>query len=336
MSAGTAEPHAPGSDRPRPHRRAGRRSPPRAPRARAGRSHPPSRPGRAPPAQPRRAARPHGRASRPAPAAAPRSGPHAGPAPGRRRLAGPRTGTAEPPLPWSPSTPVGGLRSGRCVVPTAGPMTQVRGVLTLSQGRHWGDDASSVPTSGRMPSAGRCGPAGQRVRPSEHVRAQGERHGRPRRHGIPRGARGGTPRDRRSRRTPGLDAAARDRRRRPGHRPPGPRQRPLDAHRAGVSGARRGQRRRRLRVAGLVRHQGGARARRPDVELQRGAAAGAVTVHDDPDWVLDVVTRLTERHEAGRDSPGPSTMPRRSTSVAGCGPSSASRSSSTRWRARPS
>ncbi|MEW1952571.1 FMN-binding negative transcriptional regulator [Terrabacter sp. NPDC080008] len=30
---------------------------------------------------------------------------------------------------------------------------------------------------------------------------------------------------------------------------------------------------------------------------------GAVTVHDDPDWVLDVVTRLTERHEATRESP---------------------------------
>ena len=30
---------------------------------------------------------------------------------------------------------------------------------------------------------------------------------------------------------------------------------------------------------------------------------GAVTVHDDPDWVLDVVTRLTERHEAGREQP---------------------------------
>jgi transcriptional regulator len=30
---------------------------------------------------------------------------------------------------------------------------------------------------------------------------------------------------------------------------------------------------------------------------------GAVTVHDDPDWVLDVVTRLTERHESGREQP---------------------------------
>ncbi len=30
---------------------------------------------------------------------------------------------------------------------------------------------------------------------------------------------------------------------------------------------------------------------------------GAVTVHDDPDWVLDVVTRLTERHETGRERP---------------------------------
>ncbi|GAB3872885.1 FMN-binding negative transcriptional regulator [Terrabacter terrigena] len=28
---------------------------------------------------------------------------------------------------------------------------------------------------------------------------------------------------------------------------------------------------------------------------------GAVTVHDDPDWVLDVVTRLTERHESHRE-----------------------------------
>ncbi len=30
---------------------------------------------------------------------------------------------------------------------------------------------------------------------------------------------------------------------------------------------------------------------------------GTVTVHDDPDWVLDVVTRLTERHEVGRERP---------------------------------
>lgn len=30
---------------------------------------------------------------------------------------------------------------------------------------------------------------------------------------------------------------------------------------------------------------------------------GAVTVHDDPDWVLDVVTRLTEGHESHRESP---------------------------------
>ena len=64
---------------------------------------------------------------------------------------------------------------------------------------------------------------------------------------------------------------------------------------------------------------------------------GAVTVHDDPDWVLDVVTRLTERHEAGREQPvGRHRRPGRSTSVAGCGPSSASRSSSSRSRARPS
>jgi transcriptional regulator len=30
---------------------------------------------------------------------------------------------------------------------------------------------------------------------------------------------------------------------------------------------------------------------------------GAVTVHDDADWVLDVVTALTERHESGRERP---------------------------------
>ena len=30
---------------------------------------------------------------------------------------------------------------------------------------------------------------------------------------------------------------------------------------------------------------------------------GSVTVHDDPDWVLDVVTRLTERHESTRERP---------------------------------
>ncbi len=31
--------------------------------------------------------------------------------------------------------------------------------------------------------------------------------------------------------------------------------------------------------------------------------SGAVTVHDDPDWVLDVVTRLTQRHESARPQP---------------------------------
>jgi transcriptional regulator len=30
---------------------------------------------------------------------------------------------------------------------------------------------------------------------------------------------------------------------------------------------------------------------------------GSVTVHDDPEWVLDVVTRLTDRHERGRARP---------------------------------
>ena len=30
---------------------------------------------------------------------------------------------------------------------------------------------------------------------------------------------------------------------------------------------------------------------------------GSVTVHDDPDWVLDVVTGLTARHERGREQP---------------------------------
>jgi transcriptional regulator len=30
---------------------------------------------------------------------------------------------------------------------------------------------------------------------------------------------------------------------------------------------------------------------------------GVVTVHDDADWVLDVVTRLTQRHESHRDQP---------------------------------
>jgi transcriptional regulator len=30
---------------------------------------------------------------------------------------------------------------------------------------------------------------------------------------------------------------------------------------------------------------------------------GRVTVHDDPDWVLDVVTRLTRRHESHREQP---------------------------------
>ena len=30
---------------------------------------------------------------------------------------------------------------------------------------------------------------------------------------------------------------------------------------------------------------------------------GTVRVHDDPEWLRDVVTRLTERHESGRDEP---------------------------------
>jgi transcriptional regulator len=30
---------------------------------------------------------------------------------------------------------------------------------------------------------------------------------------------------------------------------------------------------------------------------------GTVTVHDDPEWVLDVVTRLTDRHERNREMP---------------------------------
>jgi transcriptional regulator len=30
---------------------------------------------------------------------------------------------------------------------------------------------------------------------------------------------------------------------------------------------------------------------------------GRLVVHDDPDWLLDLVTKLTERHEAGRTEP---------------------------------
>ena len=30
---------------------------------------------------------------------------------------------------------------------------------------------------------------------------------------------------------------------------------------------------------------------------------GEVSVHDDPEWVLDIVTRLTHRHELGREEP---------------------------------
>lgn len=33
------------------------------------------------------------------------------------------------------------------------------------------------------------------------------------------------------------------------------------------------------------------------------AVSGRLVVHDDPDWVLDLVTRLTARHEGGRDQP---------------------------------
>jgi transcriptional regulator len=33
------------------------------------------------------------------------------------------------------------------------------------------------------------------------------------------------------------------------------------------------------------------------------AVHGRLVVHDDPDWVLDLVTRLTNRHEAGRPQP---------------------------------
>ena len=32
-------------------------------------------------------------------------------------------------------------------------------------------------------------------------------------------------------------------------------------------------------------------------------AYGPLTVHDDADWLRDLVTRLTDRHEAGRDQP---------------------------------
>jgi len=30
---------------------------------------------------------------------------------------------------------------------------------------------------------------------------------------------------------------------------------------------------------------------------------GRLVIHDDPDWLLDLVTKLTERHEAGRPAP---------------------------------
>ena len=95
MSAGTVEPDAPGGDRPRPHRRAGRHP---APRATARAPSAPARPGRAAAAQPGRAARPDG-AARPARRGGPTPTPHAGsPAPGRPSRARTSAGPAPPQL----------------------------------------------------------------------------------------------------------------------------------------------------------------------------------------------------------------------------------------------
>jgi transcriptional regulator len=46
---------------------------------------------------------------------------------------------------------------------------------------------------------------------------------------------------------------------------------------------------------------------------------GPLTVHRDPEWLRDVVTRLTERHETGRPAPWSVAMRRRTTSTASSG-----------------
>lgn len=57
---------------------------------------------------------------------------------------------------------------------------------------------------------------------------------------------------------------------------------------------------------------------------------GTVTVHDDVDWLADVVRRLTDLHERRPGRPrGASTTPRRSSSATSCARSWASRSAST-------
>ncbi len=48
---------------------------------------------------------------------------------------------------------------------------------------------------------------------------------------------------------------------------------------------------------------------------------GPLTVHRDPEWLRDIVTRLTRRHEDFRPARGRSPTPRPSTSTASSGAS---------------
>ena len=136
---------------------------------------------------------------------------------------------------------------------------------------------------------------------------------------------------------PRLHPAARHRRRRPRRRPPRPGQRPLGAHRAGVAGARRRGRCRRVRLPGVVCHA------RPstDASCRRGTTPRSSCVVPSPSTTTPTGCSTSSPGSPSGTSPGasgrgPSPTPRRSTSAAGCGPSSASRSSSSRSRARPS
>ena len=52
---------------------------------------------------------------------------------------------------------------------------------------------------------------------------------------------------------------------------------------------------------------------------------GPVTWHQDPGWLRDIVTRLTEQYEAGAISPGSPRTPRRHSSRGSCAASSGSR-----------
>ena len=65
-------------------------------------------------------------------------------------------------------------------------------------------------------------------------------------------------------------------------------------------------------------------------------ARGPVELIEDPERLLQIVSRLSDRHGAAAPSPGRSTMRRASTSTPCCAPSSASPCRSAVWRANGS